>query len=152
MREHRKRIDRLQNLLIALVLINQTGMFRNLTGGSAGTPVEASFTGVQDTALSRQAPVALLIQTSSGRYGVQYDQDAVDGFFAQAGPLLGEVLSAAAAPEGIAEQRWIDLFDGKFLYFDYVGAMPLEVLGRWLKSGGTGPACLPCFSSSYCVL
>ena len=52
MREHRKRIDRLQNLLIAvlvctaLVLINQTGMFRNLTGGSAGTPVEASFTGV----------------------------------------------------------------------------------------------------------
>ena len=75
MREHRKRIDRLQNLLIAvlvctaLVLINQTGMFRNLTGGSAGTPVEASFTGVQDTALSRQAPVALLIQTSSGRYG-----------------------------------------------------------------------------------
>ena len=87
MREHRKRIDRLQNLLIAvlvctaLVLINKTGMFRNLTGGSAGTPVEASFTGVQDTALSRQAPVALLIQTSSGRYGVQYDQDTVDGLY-----------------------------------------------------------------------
>lgn len=87
MREHRERIDRLENLIIvvlvctALVLINQTGMFQNLTRGGTGTPVEASFTGVQDTALSRQTPVALLIQTTSGRYGVQYDQDTVDGLY-----------------------------------------------------------------------
>ena len=87
MREHRQRIDRLENILIvvlvctALFLIQKTGMFQNLTGRGGGTAVEASFTGVQDTALSRQTPVALLIQTTSGRYGVQYDQDTVDGLY-----------------------------------------------------------------------
>ena len=84
---NRRHIDRLENVIIvilvctALFLIQQTGMFRNLTARGAGTTVEASFTGVQNTALSRQAPVALLIQTTSGRYGVQYDQDTVEGLY-----------------------------------------------------------------------
>ena len=115
MREHRKRIDRLQNLLIAvlvctaLILINQTGMFRNLTGGSAGTPVEASFTGVQDTALSRQAPVALLIQTSSGRYGVQYDQDTVDGLYNNGlSTLLTTAIDHVEGVKTTTEEDWQD--------------------------------------------
>ena len=129
MREHRKRIDRLQNLLIAvlvctaLVLINQTGMFRNLTGGSAGTPVEASFTGVQDTALSRQAPVALLIQTSSGRYGVQYDQDTVDGLYNNGlSTLLTTAIDHVEGVKTTSEEDWQDAVTqgDQWIFYDFL--------------------------------
>ena len=129
MREHRKRIDRLQNLLIAvlvctaLVLINQTGMFRNLTGGSAGTPVEASFTGVQDTALSRQAPVALLIQTSSGRYGVQYDQDTVDGLYNNGlSTLLTTAIDHVEGVKTTTEEDWQDAVTqgDHWIFYDFL--------------------------------
>ena len=129
MREHRKRIDRLQNLLIAvlvctaLVLINQTGMFRNLTGGSAGTPVEASFTGVQDTALSRQAPVALLIQTSSGRYGVQYDQDTVDGLYNNGlSTLLTTAIDHVEGVKTTTEEDWQDAVTqgNQWIFYDFL--------------------------------
>ena len=129
MREHRKRIDRLQNLLIAvlvctaLVLINKTGMFRNLTGGSAGTPVEASFTGVQDTALSRQAPVALLIQTSSGRYGVQYDQDTVDGLYNNGlSTLLTTAIDHVEGVKTTTEEDWQDAVTQRdqWIFYDFL--------------------------------
>ena len=129
MREHRKRIDRLQNLLIAvlvctaLVLINKTGMFRNLTGGSAGTPVEASFTGVQDTALSRQAPVALLIQTSSGRYGVQYDQDTVDGLYNNGlSTLLTTAIDHVEGVKTTTEEDWQDAVTqgDQWIFYDFL--------------------------------
>ena len=123
----------------AAALIARSPLIRG-SGLQPGQSAAQNAPDTQSTLPEAAIPVRMAAGSGKGIYGVQYDQDAVDGFFAQAGPLLGEVLSAAAAPEGIAEQRWIDLFDGKFLYFDYVGAMPLEVLGRWLKSGGTGPA------------
>ena len=146
MREHRKRIDRLQNLLIAvlvctaLVLINKTGMFRNLTGGSAGTPVEASFTGVQDTALSRQAPVALLIQTSSGRYGVQYDQDTVDGLYNNGlSTLLTTAIDHVEGVKTTTEEDWQDAVTqgDQWIFYDFL--YDVAFTGQDSEGGGICP-------------
>ena len=67
----RREIDRLENLLIlllvclALFLIHRTGMFQSVTEQGSGTGDESLFAGVQDTALSRGTPVRLMVQNLS---------------------------------------------------------------------------------------
>lgn len=123
----------------AAALIARSPLIRG-SGLQPGQSTAQNAPATQSTLPEAAIPVRMAAGSGKGIYGVQYDQDAVDALFAQAGPLLGEVLSAADEPEEIPETRWMELFDGEFLYFDYVGAMPLEVLGHWLKGGGTGPA------------
>ena len=83
----RREIDRLENLLIlllvclALFLIHRTGMFQSVTEQGSGTGDESLFAGVQDTALSRGTPVRLMVQNGTGRYGVQYDQTTVNRLY-----------------------------------------------------------------------
>ena len=68
------------------------------------------------------------------RYGVQYDQDAVDTLFQQASSLLLEALSSASQPQAVDEERWqAALTSAPGLYFDWQGELPLTVLTGWLS-------------------
>ena len=143
MREHRQRIDRLENILIvvlvctALFLIQKTGMFQNLTGLGGGTAVETSFTGVQDTALSRQTPVALLIQTTSGRYGVQYDQNTVDGLYQNGlSTLLTTAIDHVESVQTTTEEDWQSAISqgDHWIFYDFL----YDVAFTDQDSGGEG--------------
>lgn len=80
-------IDRLENGIIvvlvclALFLLPRSGLSENVTGQGTGTGTESLLTGVQDTALSRGTPTRLVVQTTQGRFGVQYNQSQTEGLY-----------------------------------------------------------------------
>ncbi len=109
----RRRLDRLQNLLIvllscsALVLIGRTGLFQNTLGQERGMAGVSVSEGAETTALSQSTPVALAAQAGEGRYSLQYDQAAVRACY---GAGLGELLAQALTTMGdatlVSEKDW----------------------------------------------
>lgn len=77
-------------------------------------------------------------ETRSGRYGLQYDQDAVDGLFQQVAGLLVETLSSAGEPEKVTRSQWeTALITPPGVCFDFQGEIPLSVLSGWLTGEET---------------
>lgn len=125
----RRTVDRLENLIIvalvcsALALIQGSGLFQSLTGQGTGAGSEALFTGVQDTALARGTPVALLIQTSQGRYGVQYDQETVDDLYqAVLQELLTQSVDAMESVRACSQETWQQAITqgSTWVYYDFL--------------------------------
>lgn len=81
-------------------------------------------------------PSRMAVMGENGRYGVQYDQAEVDELFAQLGPLLGDALISAEAPERLNERTWKSYLQSVGIYYDFTGAVPLAALGRWLNQEG----------------
>ena len=81
-------------------------------------------------------PSRMAVTFPAGRYGLQYDQTAVDELFARLGPLLGEALTSAGDPAAIDEARWRQNLTTVNLYFDFSGQVPLSALGTWLNAEG----------------
>lgn len=74
------------------------------------------------------------------RYGVQYDQNAVDELFQQTASLLVEGLSNMQTPQRVARWRWMQaLQQAPGLCFDFQGEMPLSVLMGWLSEEQSVP-------------
>lgn len=86
------------------------------------------------TAAARPSRMAATF--SGGRYGLQYDQAAVDELFARLGPLLGEALTSAGEPSALNESQWRRDLGALSLYFDFSGQIPLSALGTWLNQEG----------------
>ena len=121
--------------LSAVWLLTMTPLVRDsgLWGTSPAAP-EGGAGG--QTALTVAAyPSRLVVNGDNGRYGVQYDQEEVDGLFAQVGPLLGEALTSAGKPEPVSEGRWERYLQGESVYFDFSAHIPLSALGSWLQPG-----------------
>lgn len=143
MSERRRWLERGKSLLIlllslsALWLLSMTPLIRDsgipdlFRPNSGGTEGAASVT---LTAAARPSRVA--VHNGGERYGVQYDQGAADELFARLGPLLGEALTSSAAPSPIPERRWQRYLQGKSIYFDFTGEIPLSALGGWLSQEG----------------
>lgn len=108
----RRTIDRLENLLIlflictALFLVKKTGMFQDAFHWTTD-PTAQTLNGIQDTALYRGTPVKIMIEVQGERYGVQYDQEAVqtlyqDGF----SQLLTKSVAAMERPKEASLDEW----------------------------------------------
>ena len=80
-------------------------------------------------------PVRMSVQLGSGgRYGVQYDQTAVDALFDATASLLGDALGSAQKPVQVTEGAWREaLSDAWGIYFDFRGTVPLTVLSASLS-------------------
>ncbi len=90
--------------------------------------------GLSVTLTAAARPSRMAMSDGKSRYGLQYDQSAVDELFVRMGPLLGEALVSSGAPEKISERQWQDYLQGKGIYFDFVGDIPLSALSSWLQS------------------
>lgn len=123
--------------LCALYLLTRTPLVQD-SGLLASTPPPAG-AGAGDTVTLTAAayPSRMAIQTPQGRYGVQYEQQAVDSLFARVGPLLGEALSFAQQPQPVEEAQWQQSLADTGIYFDFAGQVPLSALGSWLQPGST---------------
>ena len=66
-------------------------------------------------------PVRMSVQLGSGgRYGVQYDQTAVDALFDATASLLGDALGSAQAPVQVTEAAWRNALSNAWgIYFDF---------------------------------
>ena len=100
----RREIDRLENLLIlllvclALFLIHRTGMFQSVTEQGSGTGDE-SLCGGSGYRPVPGTPVRLMVQNGTGRYGVQYDQTTVNRLYHDGlNDLLTQSLDTMASP------------------------------------------------------
>lgn len=81
-------------------------------------------------------PSRMAVVGESGRYGVQYDQSAVDEMFARMGPLLGEALNSAGEPVELTQSDWQHGLSLPGIYFDFDRSIPLSALGSWLQQEG----------------
>ncbi|MCI8828103.1 MAG: hypothetical protein HFE98_04545 [Ruminiclostridium sp.] len=109
----RRRLDRLQNLLIlllvcsALVLIGRTGLFQSTLGQERGLAGVSVSDGTETTALSQSTPVALAAQAGGERYSLQYDQEAVRACYTGGlEDLLAQALTTMGDAAQVSEQDW----------------------------------------------
>ena len=138
-------IDRLENL--AIVLLSCLALFllcwlwnmQSMSGLLGDGPEEtASFAGGRPGDAGEYQPAALMVQTDHGRYGVQYDQEAVNALYNNGlDSFLASALDAAEAPEEIPESRWRGAVasDGLWLWYDYLYDIPCP---GWELPDGTG--------------
>lgn len=102
-------------------------------GETDGAPPSVSL-----TAAAR--PTRIAVVNDDGRYGVQYDTQAVDAAFDNLGALLGEAVGTASAPFVIQEARWRQALTQPGVYFDFSGAIPFSALSGWLRGGEVNTA------------
>lgn len=85
------------------------------------------------------APLHMAVMNQSGCCGVQYDSGALSAAFAPMAPVLNEALSGAEQPKPITREEWEELLiSAPGVYFDFQGALPLQVLSARL-SGQENP-------------
>lgn len=143
MKGKRRWVEWGKNLLILLLslsalwlmsmtpLVQDSGILDLLERGESG---EKTATTVTLTAAA--LPSRMSVFREGVRYGIQYDQERVDGLFARLGPLLGEALVSSGQPEGITERYWRQCLQRTGIYFDFTGEVPLSALSGWLRQGG----------------
>lgn len=141
MKGKRRTLERLKSLLIlllsasALYLLTMTPLVQDsglLELFHADVLSERDNLSVSLTAAA--GPSRIVVSNGEDRYGLQYDQSAVDELFVRLGPLLGEALLSSSGPETVSEMQWQQYLQGKSIYFDFDGEIPLSTLSSWLRS------------------
>lgn len=93
------------------------------TPGSLGTSARSAQT---------LQPAAFAITWNEGRYALLYHQEDQEGY-TQISALLSEALSDAAVPIPVAAHQWERALSLPNVFFEYLGAIPLDTLNRWLS-------------------
>lgn len=145
MSKKRRIIEGLKNLLIAglvcsaLWLAWESRMFR--VSGMLEPPGPDRQSGAQSGSRGTAVtPLHMAVMNESGCFGVQYDSGALAAAFDRMAPVLNEALSGAELPRPITREEWEALLiSAPGVYFDFQGAMPLQVLSARL-SGQENPA------------
>lgn len=141
MRDKRRRgVERVKTMLIVLLslsaafLIWQSPLVQSSGLAALWGSDGSGSNGGRVTTVSAPGPFRMVVGGSQGRYGIQYDQDALDDLFAQTSPLLGDALATAGEAETIDREQWqARLTDGTYIYFDFYTDVPLSTLRTWLK-------------------
>lgn len=144
MSKRRRVIETLKNLLIvalicsALWLVRESQMFR--VSGVLEPPRHSQEKDPQQNAPSGMLfPLHMAVISQGGCCGVQYDSQELSTLFNRMAPVLNEALSGAGIPEPITREEWEALLiSAPGVYFDFQGAIPLQVLSGWL-SGQENP-------------
>ena len=101
-------------------------------------PSDAVLSG-QSSTLS-PTPVRLAVCDGTDRFASQYSQQQTDQLFDALGILLSEALASAQAPVQVGESVWRQALQTPGVWFDFLGAHPLEALSAWLGDGQANPA------------
>lgn len=154
-KKRRRLIEICKDILIVLLALSAVYLtMRTQIGGLAGWDggwLSGLFSGKpvgllpvqEETNVSIQPrPVRMSVQLGSGgRYGVQYDQTAVDALFDATASLLGDALGSAQEPVQVTEAAWRNALSNAWgIYFDFRGTVPLTVLSSALAGGAVNQA------------
>lgn len=154
-KKRRRLIELCKDILIVLLALSAVYLtMRTQIGGLAGWEggwLSGLFSGKpvgllpvqEETNVSIQPrPVRMSVQLGSGgRYGVQYDQTAVDALFDATASLLGDALGSAQEPVQVTEAAWRNALSNAWgIYFDFRGTVPLTVLSSALSGGAVNQA------------
>ena len=105
------------------------GLLSNAPGASAAPSPEL----LGSVGVTR--PVRMAVTNANGRYGVQYDDAAVDALFDALGGLLGEALGSAQEPVRTNRRDWEAALQRRGVYYEFPGAVPLSLAAAWLSGG-----------------
>lgn len=133
-----------KNLLIFLLTLSALYLMGRSNLGASLAEVLWKETGSdaapsQNQENQRVWPVRMALQNQRGRYGIQYDQDGVETLFSsQLGNLLGELLGVTQGAYEVPESLWrgILLSGQPWVYYDFLGSIPLSRLPGWLGDEG----------------
>lgn len=153
----KKAIDRLQNLVIAvlsvsaIVLLLQTPLFGDFSSGGFsslfsqhGSPGALS----SAEAIASPAPVRIVLSNNFVRYGAD-NAATSDALFESAGAFLSEALGSAQEEKSADEADFIARLQQPGLYFDFCSALPLALLSDRL---GVSPSAGLNLSVRRCLL
>ena len=154
-RRHRRGVETLKSILI--VLLSLSAVYLTLLTLDYSKVTWAPLQGVlalfhpqadQDAAdiiPSGQSsisprPVRIAVCDGTDRFASQYDTQQTDQMFEELSILLTEALSSASSPRQISEDEWRQALEAPGVWFDFLGAVPLDALYAWLGDGGTNSA------------
>lgn len=129
--------------LSALYLLSLTHVFddgpKDFLGLFASRPAASSEPTPVPSSSSSVYPVRLAVCRDGQRYGVQYDQAAVDTAYAELATLFSEAFSSAAQPRQIRASTWRATLGRTGIYLDYLYAVPLDILSGLAEEGEHNP-------------
>lgn len=145
MRDKRRWIEWGKNVVIALLtlsavwLLSMTPLVRDSGVLDLLPPRESPGAGaVTGGAAAAMLPARMVITGEGGHCGIQYDETRLEEQFPPLGALLGDALASAGQPQPLEESRWRRLLEGRGVYFDFLGDVPLAALEHWLQGPGEG--------------
>lgn len=74
------------------------------------------------------SPVRMAVTTEQGRYGVEYDDEALEALFTAASPLLMESMAFCDQARPGTVDGWKAALGNPGVYFDFLGSVPLDAL------------------------
>lgn len=98
----------------------------------AGGKEESTGAASEQTSAVKINPLQIAVFHDGLRYGVQYDQAAVDTDYSSLSVLFAEALSSASAPERISEREWQRALCRVGIYMDFYYPVPMNILAGWL--------------------
>lgn len=118
----------------ALYLAWQTGLFSGLLPqNSPEGSVSIGGEGALPSYTRAAWPCAAAITGDNGlRYGVKYDDSAMEQLYSQLSVPLGETLGSSEAPARISEKTWWKALSRGSAYLEYENPQSLSVLALWL--------------------
>lgn len=154
-RRHRRGIETLKSILILLLSLSAIYLtllaldyskvswvplqgVLSLVRPEAEQAPENTFTPGQSSISPK--PVRMAVCDGVDRFASQYDTQQTDQMFDELSILLTESLASAAPPRQITEEAWRDALQAPGVWFDFLGAVPLDALYAWLGDGGSNPS------------
>ena len=128
-RKRKQNLARAENLAIAvltvlaLFLAGKTGMLQNTLPALGAETVAGGYTVGPAISLAGETPVRLMLQSDAGRYGVEYDQPAVDKLYdGSLSDLLDRSLRTMDSPALISEETWQGTLNGveAWAFYDFL--------------------------------
>jgi hypothetical protein len=118
----------------AIRLTDRTGLFHNLSAGTAAVPVAGEETAapVSRSRLAAQPLTVVITSAENAHYGVKYNSDALSEIYGWLTASLGEALGSAGTPESVSAEEWERALGGMGVYFDYLYVQPVSSLSHRL--------------------
>lgn len=141
-----KRIDRIKNLVIALLLVSalcllyQAVFYETASTASLsdGGETQSGSTASDAAALSAK-PVYILATGRDGTHtAAKYGREAREKLLGQFSAPLGEALGSAGNPKQVSAAEWQRALAGSGVYFDYLYPQPLSLIASSLGTVPTG--------------
>lgn len=108
---------------LAVFLAGRTGMVQNTLPLGGGQSVMGGYSVGPAVSLAGGTPVRLLLRSDTSRYGVEYNQDAVELLYNQGlSDLLDGSLRSMEPPEPVGEELWQQTITegSRWIFFDYL--------------------------------
>ena len=95
---------------------------------------ELAYLEVKEPVMDAALPLAISVNTETGRSTAIWDFDALDSAFETLGGALGQALDTAQTPEISSRSDLRTALQGESVYFSYDLRLPAAVLASWLDA------------------